>query len=224
MYHLTLESTNRKTGPIPVSTSPASTCPPECPLQAGGCYGASYPLAYQWRAVSTGNRGVAWSAFCAQIATLPTGQAWRHNQAGDLPGNGSRIDAAMLAELVASNHGKRGWTYTHKPPTPANLAAIRAANRGGFTINLSANDLTHADELAGLGLPVAVVLAEPGPATTPAGRRVVQCPGWSPPGTPPPTTCAQCLLCYRQQRAIVGLPVHGSSAKQAAIIARGGVA
>ena len=221
MYHLTLKSSNSKTGAIPVSTSPASTCPPACPLQSGGCYGASGPLAIHWRAVSTGTRGVAWSEFCDKISTLPTGQAWRHNQAGDLPGDGNRIDADMLAELVAANRGKRGWTYTHKPPTLANIAAIRAANRDGFTVNLSANTLAHADDLAELGLPVAVILAEPGSTTTPAGRRVVQCPGYSPPGTPPPTTCAECLLCYRQQRAIIGLPVHGSSAKQAAIIAAG---
>jgi len=219
LYHLTLRSSNSKTGAIPVSTSPRSTCPPECPLQSGGCYGAGGPLAIHWRAVSTGRRGVAWSEFCGQIAALPPGQAWRHNQAGDLPGNGSDIDAAKLAQLVAANRGKLGWTYTHKPPSSANLAAIRAACADGFTVNLSANNLAHADKLAELGLPVAVVLAEPGSTTTPGGRRVVQCPGYSPPGTPPPTTCSECLLCYRQQRAIVGLPVHGSSAKQAATIA-----
>ena len=135
-----------------------------------------------------------------------------------MPGDGSRIDAAMLAELVRANKGKRGFTYTHKPMTNTNNRdAVRNANKNGFTVNLSANNLAHADELADLGIaPIAVVLAKPGNTRTPKGRMVAQCPASYEGST---LTCAQCGLCQLQNRAIVGLPVHGSGAKQAAIIA-----
>ena len=38
MYHLTKVSSNRKTGPIPVSTTTSDSCPPTCSLKGAGCY------------------------------------------------------------------------------------------------------------------------------------------------------------------------------------------
>lgn len=133
----------------------------------------------------------------------------RHNQAGDLPGKGGEIDAEAL-QLVEANQGKRGFTYTHKPMTAANMAAVKAANDSGFTVNLSANNLTHADELAALAIaPVVTVLPEDYarkerrigkktqwaetveqfrarlaalPTATPQARRMVVCPATSRPG------------------------------------------
>ena len=58
------------------------------------------------------------------------------------------INPRMLAELVTANRGKRGFTYSHRHASPENLAAIRDANRQGFTINLSASTLEEADALA----------------------------------------------------------------------------
>lgn len=226
MYtRLTLKSRNKKTGPIPVSTTSADTCPDACPLKSAGCYAATGPLALVWNKVTTGADGTdSWSAFCDQIATLPEGQAWRHNQAGDLPGKNNAIDRAKLAALVAANAGRLGWTYTHKPTTSAaNRAAIANANANGFTINLSADTLAEADTLADLAIaPVVVVLDTPegtrAAAQTPAGRRVVICPATY----REDVTCASCLLCARARRpSIVGFPAHGQNAKAAAAIARG---
>jgi hypothetical protein len=47
-YHLTLESGNAKTGPIPVSTTDRASCPPTCPFYDKGCYGAATPRADLW--------------------------------------------------------------------------------------------------------------------------------------------------------------------------------
>ena len=112
------------------------------------------------------------------------GQPWRHNQAGDLPGDGDAIDAAKLSALVNANRGKLGWTYTHKPVDAkhiANRRAIADANADGFVINLSADTLAEADTLAALNVgPVVVVLdAQEGTkadTTTPEGRKVITCP------------------------------------------------
>ena len=114
LYHLKKKSANRKTGPIPVSTSSAATCPTSCPLTRA-CYAKHGPLAIHWRRVSSGDRGKTFGAFLDDIRSLPVGQFWRHNEAGDLPGQGDQLDIKKLEALVDANKGKSGFTYTHKP-------------------------------------------------------------------------------------------------------------
>lgn len=220
-FHLTPISANAKTGPIPVSTSTAATCPDVCPLKrdaagkAQGCYADGGPLGMHWAKVTAGQRGDDWSTFVGRIAALPDGQLWRHNQAGDLPGIGDALDIPALRQLVSANAGKRGFTYTHKPLSSANeREAIRDANAAGFRVNLSANSLAHADALAALGIaPVAVVLPsdQSTNTATPAGRKVVVCPATQ----RDDVSCATCQLCQRERSVIVGFPAHGASAKRA---------
>lgn len=205
--HLSLKSANAKTGPIPVSTSSKATCPTDCAMRAG-CYASSGPLALHWGAVSNGTRGTDWATFVDQIAALPDGQLWRHNQAGDLPGDGATVDPVALGELVHANIGRRGFTYTHYRDADS-LAWVRHANAWGFTINLSANDLSDADRLADTGAgPVVVVLSSDHTdnTITPSGRRVVVCPATQ----RDDVSCATCQLCQRQCSTIVGFPAHGS--------------
>lgn len=225
-FHLTRSSSNEKTGPIPVSTSPDSTCPDSCPLKDKGCYVVG-PIKWHWNKVSRGERGSEWEVFLDELRTLPRGQLWRHNQAGDLPGDNEEILPEFLKDLVKANQGRKGFTYTHKPvlseqagPVESNRAAIKEANAQGFTINLSANGLNHADKLAALGIgPVCTILPDQNPVnrTTPQGRKVVICPAQ----TRDNTTCASCGLCQRADRSvIVGFMPHGSQQKKALAIAR----
>jgi len=147
---------------------------------------------------------------------------WRHNQAGDLPGDRVKLDADKVAQLARANAGKRGFTYTHYAPSAHNRSVIQAANQAGFTVNLSANNLGHADALADFNCgPVVCVLPDSvdGNVTrmleTPHGRPVAVCPA-----TYLKTNCAECQLCARQDRkVIVGFPAHGTSKKKAAAIA-----
>ena len=177
--HLTLESSNTKTGPIPVSTTSADTCPPSCPLKRAGCYGNGGPLAIHWKHVSEGRRGTDWDTFCAKIAALPEGTLWRHNQAGDLPGKNGVLDKEQVWKLVEANTGRFGYTYTHYPMTRVNAEVVRMGNQNGFTINLSGDNLEHADRLSALEIApvVTLVLDEPSDELeTPEGREVVICP------------------------------------------------
>jgi hypothetical protein len=241
--HLTLKSRNEKTGPIPVSTTDAASCPPSCPFNnGGGCYAASGPLALHWRKVSDGRAGAAFDKFCEQVAALPAGQLWRHNQAGDLAGVGDEIDLASLAKLIKANAGKRGFTYTHKPMTPQNAAAVATANDNGFCVNVSANNLQHADALsqANVGPVVSVLPIEYErknkrgqwletekeykarlrelPQTTPAGRKLTVCPATYKDGV----SCASCKLCAVIKReTVVGFPAHGVQKKRASAVAGG---
>jgi len=239
--HLTLKSRNAKTGPIPVSTTEAASCPGSCPFNnGGGCYAASGPLALHWRKVSEKRAGEAFDIFCDQVAALPEGQLWRHNQAGDLAGQGDDIDTKALEKLVAANNGRRGFTYTHKPMTTRNAVAVSGANANGFCVNVSANNLQHADQLSdAVAAPVVSVLPieyERGnvrgewsetlaeyktrlatlPQTTPAGRVVVVCPATF----RDDVSCATCKLCaITSRRTVVGFPAHGALKKRASAIA-----
>jgi hypothetical protein len=157
-----------------------------------------------------------------KIAALPKGTLWRHNQAGDLPGEGDAISAFHMGELIRANKGKRGFTYTHKPMNSArNIEAVRAANQEGFTVNLSADNLAEADKLADMAIgPIVVVLpAERTRATvTPKGRKVAICPATISDNV----TCADCGLCALVNRkAIIGFPAHGASKRKASNVAMG---
>lgn len=218
MFHLTRISANAKTGPIPVSTSEKGTCPDACPLKKSGCYAATGKVNIHWLKVTRGERGLAWAEFVQAIKSLPRGQFWRHNQAGDLPGDNNSIDVKALGELVDANKGKRGFTYTHKPTLDgqannaildANRKAIADANANGFAINLSADNLHEADELAKQKIGPIVTLLPSSQKTnsfTPEGRKVVVCPAV----TKQYVTCATCQLCQKTDRSvIVGFPAHG---------------
>lgn len=224
--HLSRVSTNVKVGPIPVSTTSADTCPDACGLKGHlkGCYASAGPLALHWKAVSEGKRGMEWNDFLAQIRALPRGILWRHNQAGDLPGENNAIDAGKLAALVKANGARKGFTYTHKPMSDAsNLAAVREANAKGFTINASADTVTDADTLASLGLPTVVVLPSDAPRgmKTPEGRTIAICPAQ----LSDKVQCATCGLCSRADRtAIVGFRAHGPMTKRAEVLTKADIA
>ncbi len=228
-FLITRRSANPVTGPIMVTTSPRVTCPLACPFRkgsddplAGLCYAEHGALGgYVWTlldrtpaggAFQNGNiRVYGFDELLYLIRALPTGSLWRHNVAGDLPSNNkTTIDRAALRAIVEANKGRRGFTFTHYDVLTnlANRQAIAEANRDGFTVNLSANSLAHADALADLRIaPVTVVM--PAGTTenvrTPNGRTVVICPI----NTHPGTTCASCGLCSRQRSTIVGFPASG---------------
>ena len=217
--HLTPKSRNTKTGPIPVSTTGAETCPRTCPLRGGGCYANGGPLALHWAKVSAGERKMPWAAFCDAVAAFPAGTLWRHNQAGDLPGQWDYIDANALFDLLAANRGRRGFTYTHKPPTPKK---IRAPTAAGFVVNLSANNPAHADKLAALKVgPVVCVLPDATTTQTPGGLPIEICPAQT--DTTGQVNCLTCQKCQnKNRREIIGFVAHGSQKPAAQLVARKG--
>src|SRR5262249_43129991 len=139
---------------------------------AGVCYAEHGALGgYVWtlldrtpigRTFQNGTRVNSFVELLYAIRRLRPGELWRHNQAGDLATtDGSTIDREKLQHIVAANKGRRGFTFTHHDVLNnlANRQAIRDANENGFIINLSANSLEHADQLADLRIaPVAVLL------------------------------------------------------------------
>jgi hypothetical protein len=220
-YHFSRVSANRKTGPIPVTTTSADTCPPDCRLKGHGCYAEGGPIGWHWQRVNSGARGISLDMLCRHIRTIPGQMLWRMNQAGDLPGPGDDINAPALARIVAANRGRRGFTYTHKSiGKRRNRAAIRAANAAGFTVNLSADNAAHADTLADSGIPTVVVIPlDAGKVThTPRGRKIVQCPAEN----TSRVTCSNCGLCYLSKRDyLIGFKAKGRKRLEVDKIARG---
>lgn len=219
-YHLTLRSKNSKTGPIPVSISPKWTCPVTCPLRGRGCYSDLSYLGIHWRNVTAGRLGVPWEAFLEGIRSLAPGTLWRHNQAGDLPGVGDRIDRRQLEQLVEANAGKQGFTYTHKPMhIKENQEAVRFANENGFVVNLSANSPQEVSELLQLRVgPVVTLVSREAPPYQAISHfdRVLVCPAQR-----RNTNCDSCRLCARVERRVaIGFKPHGSRWKRVDNIAR----
>lgn len=222
IYHLNPVSGNAKTGPIAVSTTSADTCPDSCGFKAKGCYAAYGPSAMHWKKVNNGERGADVMTFAKALRGLPKNSLFRHNQAGDLPGLNETVDGLALRAIGDACLDRRlvAWTYTHKRDYQTIVA-----NRGGMTVNLSADNLQDADSLAGKGLPVVVVLSsdfeEKKATKTPAGRLVVVCPA-ARKGLD--VTCQSCgngsPLCARADRDyIVGFPAHGTAKKTVNLIA-----
>ena len=216
-FSLTKQSSNRKTGPIPVSTSPKITCPEACSLKGkGGCYAGNGPMSIHWKKLGRHQRGMEWDAFLRAVKDLPDGQLFRHNQAGDFIGKCNTINRERLDELVTAAQNKLGWTYTHYPMIDhkENCDAIRNANSRGFTCNLSADNLEQADKLADLDIgPVVTILPSTvtGNCRTPKGKTVVLCPV----AANKIESCEKCRLCQKVNRkAIIGFPSHGSYKKR----------
>ena len=246
MFHITPKSNNSKVGPMAVTTSTATTCPSACPFRDNGCYAEGYPLKGHWIKVTKGERGDDWSTFLDKIKDMPEGSKWRHNQAGDLPGDTQDLDSIKCADLARANKAKRGFTYTHYDVLDnfQNALIVNSMNNLGFTVNVSGNNLEHTDELCDLNIaPVVTVLPiewerkskkEKGEKVwlealedyrkriddlrTPKGRKVLPCPATY----MDDVSCKDCMLCQKQTRKHpVGFPAHGTSKKKAAMVAAG---
>jgi hypothetical protein len=199
-------SRNRKTGFIPVTTSEEASCPSSCPLKEKNiCYAKKGKVKIIWQEVKAGiskrwNKPFKndYDSLLKEIKKLPPGQLWRHNQAGDLAhtGNNESIDFDKLKQLVKANKGKNGFTYTHKTQLEENFQKIKYANNNGFTINLSANDLQHADELKKHNLPIATIVGNKPVKQTPQGHRIRMCPNQ----VNEAVTCSVCLMCSKSKR------------------------
>ena len=219
---VTEKSGNKKTGPILTTKTEKKTCPKSCPLYDVACYAQYGPLAWHWKAMEQGKnaRGkpinTSWDRAMNLIAKQKPGSLWRYGEAGDLPGENEKIDYRLMLQLIKANQGKRGFTYTHKYKLKANLDKIKRVNRTHFTINLSANDPGHADQLIKLEIgPVVCLLPhdQRKNSKTPNGVNVIVCPAVT-----KGITCLNCKLCsIKDRNFVIGFPGHGPAKKRIAL-------
>lgn len=217
-FILNPQSKNKKTGlGVAVSTSDEKTCPDACPLKNKQCYARFGPTNINWKRLNDGKRGMQWDSFVDTVKALPRGWKFRHNEAGDLPGENNEIDADMLNSLAMAVklRSLKAWSYTHKPLTESNVNAIQSAISKGFTINISADTMGEADEAMAKGLPTVLIVSKEtvNGTLTPKGNKIIICPAQ----TMDNKTCADCMLCQKSKRScIVGFIAHGPAAKSLA--------
>lgn len=221
---LTLRSSNSKTGPIAVSTTSRLSCAPGCPLSGkNGCYAeAGYYTRMHWDAVTDGTRGQPPVDFINSVSALPDGSLFRHNVAGDLwPGiKPNLIDGVRLTMLADAAQHLTAWTYTHHEKNQVNLAAIRAALRRGFTVNLSTESKKEAAIFHKRGYPVTCVVPENSPNSFRYKNTTFKrCPATVEGST---VTCATCggakgkpLCSLANRNFVIAFPVHGSRSSAA---------
>ena len=195
---------NSKTA-IPTTRSWRGSCPSSCPLLGKSCYAENFPMVMHWENLSS--EGLSYADLLDEISRLRRNTLWRHNDAGDLIGNGDTIDITALTALVEANRRRRGFTYTHWP-WRANLEILKWANRNGFTINVSASDVSDALEAFNAGLPTTVILNTDGKKQVKVGGvRIIICPAQR----KKHMTCAQCGICAVADRDyIIGFWPHGT--------------
>jgi len=162
-------------------------------------------MVMHWENLSS--EGLSYADLLDEIKSLRRNTLWRHNDAGDLIGNGDTIDITALTALVEANRRRRGFTYTHWP-WRANLEILKWANRNGFTINVSASDVSDALEAFNAGLPTTVILNTDGKKQVKVGGvRIIICPAQR----KKHMTCAQCGICAVADRDyIIGFWPHGT--------------
>lgn len=226
-YSFTLASGNKKTGPIPVTTTSSDSCPSSCSFKGNGCYAEIGPVAIWWSKLDARSWGIDFDTLLQNIKSLSKGTLWRHNQAGDLPViSDGVINTTALQALTKANKGRRGFTYTHHnvKDNQHNALAVKQANTQGFTVNLSADTLQEVDELASLNIGT-VVCVMPDELKkennhsikTPAGNTVVQCPATYMDNM----DCMRCGICaVSNRKAIIGFPVHGTAKNKARKVIR----
>lgn len=220
-YHLTKKSSNKKTGPIAVSTTSRDSCPATCSLKGNGCYAESGPLRLHWDIVSDGAwhdkpRGYDIESFIRDIKSLPERSCFRHNQAGDLPHTNGLINAYAL-ELITDACAERklvAWTYTHhKVDNMNNVVMIKRSNSHGLTVNVSAHSQAAAASYHKQGLP-AVCIVPKGETRNHwinDGVPFIVCPAQ----TRDNMDCDKCRLCANANRkSVVAFKAHGNSARK----------
>lgn len=203
--------------------SSRETCPDTCPLKADGCYASYGPINWVWTKLTKGTIGKSFDDLLEGLKKLPKGYAFRHNQAGDLPGENCAIDTDKLERLTQAVKRLVAWTYTHKPVfkskgvsqslVNANRKAVKQANASGFTINLSTNSLSEVDDAVALGIAPVVTILPLGSANTvftAGGVKVIKCPAQYKDNV----TCNSCRLCAKANRSVViGFEAHGVKKK-----------
>lgn len=224
-FHFTPRSSNKKTGPIAVTTSSQNTCSPSCIFSAangGGCYASTGPLKLHWDAVSKGERGGDFLHLQSSIvrAELPAGSLMRWNQAGDLPHLRGQLNWPLIQRLQAifSAAKLRAFTYTHHLQTEYNLMVVRDCNASGFTVNLSCDSETQAAARHKEGFPSVCVVPQGDQRRSWEldGVKFQTCPAQLRDGV----TCADCQLCTRQlegensRACVVAFRAHGTGAKK----------
>lgn len=210
-YQFTRKSSNLKTGPIPTTMTEKSSCPSSCPLRNNGCYAENFPLALHWGRVA--DTGISAHELADKLATLPTGQLWRHNVAGDLPtlADGT-IDMGEMSPILYAVRVRQLKTivYTHHMLTRSNIERLQELRSLSVNVNASCESLNQVNHALDNGINAVMVVPVGSPKREKIGNTtLIKCPAQYLENV----TCASCGLCARDRvgkRVAVTFEAHGA--------------
>lgn len=217
--HVTPKSANAKTGAIPTTMRPMTTCPTDCPFlptgELGGCYGTGriFGMAQKFAATMTAG------AIRARLAKRAKGARFlRDRVVGDILTESGEIDhdyvSAVATLATEADLIPFGYTHAWRRMTADDVDQIRAT---GYVMNASCETRDDVRAAINLGMPAVIAsdIVDDGETfTRPDGKvaRIVTCPAQT--GQAP--DCAACGLCARGDRAaVVRFNIHGTARKRA---------
>jgi hypothetical protein len=205
--HVTLKSSNAKTGPLATTYREQSSCPTTCPLMGNGCYASGRIFGIPRKYGSADNVAVL-----ALITSLKPGQGLRLNVSGDFLGLDGEpdvdyIDACNRVATERPDVKIIAYTHAWRTLTPSMFA---------FGVNASCESAAEVAEARAAGWGTVMVNGPVG--ETIDGSRVVRCPA----EYRDDTTCASCMLCAKTPGldTTVSFTAHGAGkAKATAAVA-----
>lgn len=215
--HIVAQSGNAKTGVMPVTYRPASTCPKSCPFLPkslggnGGCYGTGRIFGISDKYARP---EISEADAIAKLQRAPRGARYmRDRVVGDVVAPDGSFDRPYVEAMarVADAVGLKVFGYTHAwgLMTPEDVTAV---GESGYTMNASCETEEDITRAVLLGMPTVVTGDQWKEGAIVAGRRIVTCPAQ----TREEVNCASCGLCAKPARACtVRFLVHGTAKGQA---------
>lgn len=214
IFDVNIGKGNRKTGPIPTTSRPMTTCPTDCPFLPtgnGGCYGTGRIFGHATKKAAT----ISIPDAVKQINDEAPRSAkyLRDRIVGDVLDADGQLDRAYIQGI--SEIGRRtdltvfGYTHAWKQFTPEDVAFIQAQ---GYVMNASTENADGVRQAIDLGLPVVIVNDDRPDGDTIAGRRIVTCPN----ELRKEIKCATCGLCAKPDRTVlIRFTTHGTAVAKA---------
>lgn len=233
-YHITMKSTNSKTGPITVTTASQETCENSgCALfKSKLCYAgpdkSGGPLSWFWHNVTTGKaKNIhSFSDHVKKLKNLVKGSPIRLFQAGQY--NHTKrgtLNRNELRQFIAATKHLKPISYVHT----SDIDTVKWANDQGFPLIHSANTIEDID----IKVPNSVVISHENErgatetfskwrnrlrdktnlikAKTGSKGRVFVCPAQ----VVNDVTCASCMACNKMKAGdIVAFIAHGSKKRK----------
>lgn len=213
--HVVAKSGNRKTGRIPVTYRPATTCPGDCPFlpggTTGGCYGTGRLFASARRySTSVSVEEATWKV---RLGMEPGARLLRDRVVGDVVTPEGTLDRGYIAGIaqVALDNALTAFGYTHawRRFTLSDLAWLR---KSGYVMNCSTETPGAAATALLTRLPVVIVNDDVDEGSMIGDKRVITCPA----EVRDDVTCASCGLCAKSDRqVIIRFTTHGTAVAKA---------
>lgn len=234
--HITAQSGNTKTGNIPVTYRPMTTCANDCPFLPktyaaelvaagkrdpnipanGGCYGTGRIFGMAKKFAGT----VTLADIRGKLSRAhKSARFLRDRVVGDVMTDTGEIDhpyIGAIAELAREfDLVPFGYTHAWREFSRQDVAQVK---KTGYVMNASCETRADIRAAIDLGFPITIasdVIGEGETFARPDGKtlRVVTCPAQSRENV----TCADCGLCAKPERAaIVRFNIHGTAKKSAA--------